>query len=136
MDPLKDTSEGHALTRDGSSQHGRSRSLPVDGRDHHAVLRLGDEPGQVQGGDRTTDLHLAQTGVSISPWTRQMSARVTCLSPHRKSEEAVAGRFIERAGDGAELLGLLHTDNRRTNVPSCGRKNILQQEFKARAAFK
>lgn len=46
------------LTCDGTSCHGLAWSRVVHRGDGHLVLTLGDEAGQVQRGDITTNLHL------------------------------------------------------------------------------
>lgn len=53
-------------TCDSIFEHRRSRSLAVDRGDGHIVLSLGDEAGQVQGGDATADFNLPWKNVRFS----------------------------------------------------------------------
>lgn len=50
--------EKQMQTCDSGSKHWWSWSLVVDRGDGHIVLSLGDEAGQVQGGDVAVDLNL------------------------------------------------------------------------------
>lgn len=104
------------LTRGRSSQHGLSHSVFVDGGDHHVVLCLGDEPDQVQGGDLTADLNLAQT-----VWTRQTCACLTRLIVPRKSQEAQSpDRLLKELEiEQSRCLSLRHrTTEGQTSLPA------------------
>ncbi len=62
----KDEKKTRIQTCDGVPKHRCSRSLVVDRRDGHVVLSLGDEAGQVRGGDVTVNFELPGTNLIIS----------------------------------------------------------------------
>lgn len=77
MEDIKQQERNTKLTRDGVPQHRRSRPLGVDRGDGHIVLRLGDEAGQVQGGDVGAHFNLEDTCQTDLLFHAGQTAKVT-----------------------------------------------------------